>query len=613
MKILIIPFVFLFITLSISGQNNFHLRSEMEDGMAPFYHGVASGDPLSDAVILWTRITLDPLPDPDEIVPVEWKIATDIEMTNIVNSGIAYTFSERDYTVKVDVDGLDPYTCYYYSFEHDGISSIIGRTKTAANSTADSLRFAIVSCSDYAAGYFNSYASIVERDDIDAVIHLGDYLYEYVAVAGVDGRTVEPENEIVSLSDYRTRHSHYKLDKDLRNMHQQYPMISIWDDHESANDAWMGGAQNHNPVLEGDWHTRKASSKQAYFEWMPIRLNSEDSLRIYRTIEYGDLLTLYMCDTRLEGRDEQVGATSSEIDDPDRRLLGADQYDWLLNELQNSNSQWNILGQQVMMAPLEVFGLVLNPDQWDGYPAERERFYEDILSNDIENLVVLTGDIHTSWANNLPGENYNSSTGEGSLGVEYVITSVTSLGFPFNLPSVVITGANPHVQWANLTERGYLILDVNQNRVQGDWYLCETVFNSNTDFERATSYYVNTGETYLQEATEGTTRDFIDCSQAPFFDPNLSVMDFNSNPIVVLGAYPNPFEKDITIQYNAQTMQKTEFTITSMTGQVMKSFYFIPIQGLNYLKIDASELPSGNYIIGMKQNGKRLIKNVLRL
>ena len=609
----LVPFLLILITFSLKSQNDFHIRSELKAEMAPFYHGVASGDPLVDAVIIWTRITLEPLPDPDEVIPVEWKLATDSEMNTVVNSGTTYTSLEKDYTVKVDVTGLEPYTCYYYNFEYAGVTSITGRTKTAPQDTQDSLRFAVVSCSDYAAGYFNSYASIVERNDIDAVIHLGDYLYEYTAIAGVDGRTVEPENEIVSLSDYRTRHSHYKLDEDLRNMHQQYPMISVWDDHESANDSWTDGAQNHNPSLEGNWETRKASSKQAYFEWMPIRLNSEDTLRIYRTIKYGDLMTLFMCDTRLEGRDEQVGATSPELNDPNRSLLGENQYGWLLSELQNSTSQWNILGQQVMMAPLEVFGLVLNPDQWDGYPAERERFYGDILNNNIENLVVLTGDIHTSWANNLPGEDYNSSTGQGSLGVEYVVTSVTSLGFPFNLPSVVITGANPHVQWANLTERGYLILDVNQNRVQGDWYLCESVFDPNTNFERAKSYYVNSGETFLREASEGSTRDFIDCPQSSIFDPSVSVSDNDANPIVILGAYPNPFDKDITIQYNAMSAGKAEFTIVSMTGQTMKSFNFTPTQGLNYLKIDASEFPSGHYIIGIKQNGKQIAKNVLRL
>ena len=602
-----------FFPLTLLSQNDFHLRSELHGELAPFYHGVASGDPLSDAVIIWTRVTPDPLPLPEEVLAVNWQVATDIEMLNVINSGVAYTSEAKDYTVKVDVDGLSPYTCYYYKFEFDGVSSLNGRTKTAPENTVDSLRFAVVSCSDYAAGYFNSYASIVERDDIDAVIHLGDYLYEYIAIAGVDGRTVEPANEIITLSDYRTRHSHYKLDQDLRNMHQQYAMISVWDDHESANDAWKDGAQNHNPLTEGTWTNRKASSKQAYFEWMPIRENTEDSLRLYREIQYGDLMTLYMCDTRLEGRDEQVGATSPEINDTNRRLLGEDQYNWLLNQLQSSTSQWNILGQQVMMAPLEVFGLVLNTDQWDGYPAERDRFYGDILENDINNLVVLTGDIHTSWANNLPGDNYDASNSSGSMGVEFVITSVTSIGFPFSLPNEIITAANPHIQWSNLDQRGYLLLDVNQDRVQADWMLCESVFTSNTDVNRAKSYYVNDGETFLTESSEASERDIEACVQAPMFNPSLGISPLIENEIIMLGVYPNPFEKDITIQYNSARNKKITLTITSMDGRLINSFYFKPEIGMNYLKINGAMLDAGSYIMGIVDNGEVLSKKIIRL
>ena len=613
MKFLMLCFSFLFIYNTSIAQNDFHLRSELHTELAPFYHGVASGDPLSDAVIIWTRVTPDPLPLPEEVLEVSWQIATDMEMLNVINSGTAYTIEAKDYTIKVDVNGLSPYTCYYYKFEYDGISSIKGRTKTAPEGNIDSLRFAVVSCSDYAAGYFNSYASIVERDDIDAVIHLGDYLYEYAAVVGIDGRTPEPENEIISLSDYRTRHSHYKLDQDLRNMHQQYPMISVWDDHESANNSWTGGAQNHNESTEGLWTNRKASSKQAYFEWMPVRENSLDSLRLYRKINYGDLMTLYMCDTRLEGRDEQVGATSSEINDTNRRLLGDDQYNWLLSELQNSTSQWNVLGQQVMMAPLTALGLILNTDQWDGYPAERERFYNDILLNDINNLVVLTGDIHTSWANNLPGEDYNASTGDGSMGVEYVITSVTSVGFPFNLPSEIISAANPHIKWSNLDERGYLILDVNQNRVQGDWMFCDDVFSSNTDVTHAKSFYVNNEETFLVEISDPSMREFLDCSQTEMFDPSLGFNSIEHNQIVMLGAHPNPFEKDITVQYNSNGNEELELTLTSLSGQIIKSFYLKAKKGLNYLKIEGQTLSSGTYIIGIKENGVLLSKKVIRL
>ena len=613
MKVIALSFFLISLVFQSYTQNNFHLRSELHEELGPFYHGVASGDPLSNAVIIWTRVTPEPLPLPDEILEVNWEVATDIDMLNIINSGTAYTSEQKDYTIKVDVDGLSPYTCYYYRFDYEGTNSLTGRTKTAPENEIDSLRFAVVSCSDYAAGYFNSYASIVERDDVDAVIHLGDYLYEYTAIAGVDGRTVEPENEIISLSDYRTRHSHYKLDEDLRNMHQQYPVITVWDDHESANDAWTGGAQNHNATTEGLWENRKSNSKQAYFEWMPIRPSTIDSLRLYREIKYGDLMTLYMCDTRLEGRDEQVGATSSEINDTNRRLLGVDQYNWLLNKLENSTSQWNVLGQQVMMAPLEVLGLVLNPDQWDGYPAERERFYGDILENNINNLVVLTGDIHTSWANNLPGVNYDASSGSGSMGVEFVITSVTSVGFPFNLPTELITAANPHVKWSNLDQRGYLILDVNQERVQADWMLCESVFSSNLDFERAKSYYVNDGQSFLTEINEASERTFVECGQAEMFNPNLGLTPLLENDIIMLGVYPNPFEKEITVQYNSKANDKIKLTLSSMNGVIQKSFFFIPQVGLNYLKLDGQTLDKGSYVISIEIDGEILSQKIIRL
>ena len=613
MKISLISFLFFISFGNAYSQNDFHVRSELHPELAPFYHGVASGDPLSDGVIIWTRVTPEVPPNPGENINVNWRVSNDIDFTNVVASGIAITSDARDYTVKVDVNGLSPYTCYYYDFEYEGINSLIGRTKTAALNTSDSLRFAIVSCSDYAAGYFNSYASIVERDDIDAVIHLGDYLYEYVAIAGVDGRTVEPANEIISLSDYRTRHSHYKLDQDLRNMHQQYAMISVWDDHESANDSWKDGAQNHSPATEGTWTNRKASSKQAYFEWMPIRENTQDSVRLYRKIQYGDLMNLYMCDTRLEGRDEQVAATSSEINDTNRRLLGVDQYDWLQGELQNSTSQWNILGQQVMMAPLTALGLVLNTDQWDGYPAERERFNNDILNNNIENLVVLTGDIHSSWANDLPGPNYNSSTGQGSMGVEYVVTSVTSIGIPFNVPSEIITLANPHIKWSNLDKRGYLILDVNQNRIQGDWVFCDNVLTSNTNVSVANSFYVNDGEGFLEHTNDPSVREFVGCAQSPMFDENVGLVSVPSNQVIIVGVYPNPFEKDITIQYNSDGTEKIELSLIDMHGNTFKSFRFLPQKGLNYLKINGQDLHTGTYIIQMKSNGKLLSKKVIRL
>ena len=420
---------FLSLTIFISSFSQSHSpRKSLNPLLYPFFHGVASGDPISDAVILWTRFTDDTLSN--DSVEINWRIATDTSMSNVVNSGNGYAHLNNDWTFKVDASGLSPDTWYYYDFESLGYHSIRGRTKTAPTGDNDSARFAVVSCSNYEHGYFNAYRYLRNRNDFDAVLHLGDYIYEYEAggySAGIVDRENEPTNEIISLEDYRLRYSHYRLDDDLRALHQQYPFINVWDDHESANDSYVDGAQNHSPGTEGLWSDRKSNATQAYHEWLPIRSPVPGDLQIYRKINYGDLMTLYMLDTRLQGRSEQGGSSS----DPNRTILGQTQFSWLTNELKSSTSKWNVLGQQVMIAPLEVFGAALNDDQWDGYDYERNRLYDSIINNTVNNIVVLTGDIHTSWVNDIPLSNYDASNCTGSIGVEYVVTSVTSPGLGF--------------------------------------------------------------------------------------------------------------------------------------------------------------------------------------
>jgi alkaline phosphatase D len=597
---------------SLFSQNDYNVRSGLIPQLAPFYHGVAAGDPLSDRVIIWTRVTPNTPTQPGEVLTVNWKVASDVDMNNIVSTGSTTTSSLRDYTVKVDVTGLNPKTCYYYNFSFDGVNSLIGRMKTAPATNADSVRFAVVSCSDYENGYFNAYASIVERNDIDAVLHLGDYIYEYVAAAGVDGRIVVPENETVTLSDYRTRYSHYRLDTDLRNVHQQYAFITVWDDHETANNSWKDGAENHTEGTEGTWSARKSSGKQAYFEWMPVREQSADTTRLYRKITYGNLLNLYMLDTRLEGREEQLGATDAATNDPDRTILGIDQYNWLANELENSTAQWNILGQQVMMAPLKAFGAILNTDQWDGYPAERTKLYNHILENNIQNLVVLTGDIHTSWANDLPHTGYNSSTGIGSAGVEYVITSVTSSSSPVGFPSSIISASNPHIKWSDLTKKGYLVLDVNAQRVQGDYWFCNTITTPTTTVSLGNKFHVNTGERFLRNSSIESSRNHSNCIQAPMIDPIINVTNLN-NSLVWIGAYPNPFEKEITVQYNTPKQGRINVKVLSQDGKLLQSKDYHTLNGLNYLKIDGENLNSGIYQIQITDNKSNKLVRMVKL
>jgi alkaline phosphatase D len=399
--------------------------------LAPFLHGVASGDPLPDGVVIWTRVT------PADGAPTEvtWRIALDADLVQVVRQGSLTTDASRDHTAKVDVRGLEANRWYFFEFEALGARSIVGRTRTAPAGAVESLRFGVVSCSNFQGGFFNAYARLAERNDLDAVVHLGDYLYEYGNGDDRYGpgtgelasaRDHQPPTEMVSLADYRLRHANYKLDPDLRRLHQLYPWIVTWDDHESTNNSHRDGAQNHQ-AEEGDWSARKAAAQQAYAEWMPIRV--ADPAKIYRSLRFGDLLDLIVMDTRLEGRDREVGSTGStilsgaEIDDPARQMISAAQRTMVFDALSRPGATWKVVAQQVILgqwngggAPAlpalpdqPIFkprtgGNALNPDQWDGYTAERDRLFSHIRSAGVDNVVVLTGDVHTSWALDLTEE-----------------------------------------------------------------------------------------------------------------------------------------------------------------------------------------------------------------
>jgi alkaline phosphatase D len=465
-----------------------------------FLHGVASGDPLQDRVILWTRVTPARL---DGGVAVQWRIATNHRLRNPIAAGTAVTDPQRDYTVKVDASGLEPGRTYYYGFRCEGVDSPLGRTRTLPTGAVAALRFASVSCSNYPYGYFNAYRRIAERHDLDFVLHLGDYLYEYPlgsyanpALAGI--RDVAPTHEIVTLADYRLRHALYKTDADLQELHRQHPMICVWDDHESANDAWRDGAENHNPEQgEGDWNVRRAAAVRAYHEYLPIRMSLQGREQIYRRFQFGDLADLMMLDTRLHGRDLQAAFKGSPvlsmndpvIVDPNRSLLGFDQEAWLYAELSGSQSRgarWRFVGQQVMMAQLAAPGTngatTLNPDQWDGYAPSRQRLFRHLTDNYIDNTVVLTGDIHSGWCNDLAfnpwdSSGYDSNTGRGVVGVEFVSPAISSPGpIPNPAEAVPTAGAlratSPHMKYVDLYRRGYVLIDADRDRVQGEiWHV----------------------------------------------------------------------------------------------------------------------------------------------
>lgn len=472
-----------------------------------FTHGVASGDPLATSVIIWTRVSPEPADDSAQPLDVWFEVALDPEFASRVEVGWFATDATRDYTVKVDVQGLKPGQTYYYRFKSLGRTSPIGRTRTTPDGEVDRLRFGVVSCANYTSAYFHAYGYVANRHDLDAVIHLGDYIYEYGpgGLGGnleMPGRVLDPPYEILTLEDYRRRYACYRLEAELQECHRQHPFILIWDDHETANNSWPGGAQNHTEGSEGSWETRKAGALKAYFEWMPVRDNDEQ--RLWRTIRYGDLVDLIMLDTRLWGRDETTNDREGQLS-AERTLLGADQEEWLAQQLATSKAKWRVIGQQVMMGQLKVSaglkeeggGTIINTDQWDGYEASRDKFFKALTDNSVDNVVVLTGDIHTSWAIDLhPDPNnsavYNPESGEGALAVEFVTPGISSPGLK-NSPLVqrAIDRSNPHIKWYDLEHRGYIVLDVTAERVQSTWYLVEDATSAQTRqyFGQAYSVY----------------------------------------------------------------------------------------------------------------------------
>lgn len=583
-------------------------RSNLDETLAPFYHGVASGDPLPEAVIIWTRITL-----PDENpVSVSWRMAFDTSFTAVVASGSTNVGPATDWTVQVDVTGLDADTWYYYEFEHNGQRSIMGRTHTAPVGGVEQLRFGVVSCSNYEHGLFNAYKSLAQRNDIDAVLHLGDYIYEY-EVGGYSinmaGRTNEPPNEIITLEDYRTRYSHYRLDSDLREIHRQYPFIVIWDDHESANDSWYGGAENHTPASEGPWSDRKAAAIRANEEWIPMRKpDPNDIERIYRDFSYGSMADILMLDTRLYARDLQGSGAGQN-----RNLLGHAQRQWLYGNLSGSTSKWKVVGQQVMVAPLVILGIPVNTDQWDGYPGERDSLLSHLRDNDIDNAVILTGDIHTSWGNDLR-LGAGTFTPGTPVAVEFVVTSVTSPGFPFNVGSGIIQSSNQHVKYLDLTRHGYLILDLTDAAAQSDWYYVSTKTDPLFTTSYGAGWKTNDGDNFLSQASEATVggnypplAPMLSSSPVSITDPSVHLDG------ILVSAYPNPFIDRFIVQFNCFEPVHVAATLHEISGKkVIDRDMGIMQLGLHYLEMEVPDLPSGIYTFSLSVGKERMTRNMIK-
>jgi alkaline phosphatase D len=496
-----------------------------------FGYGVASGDPTADAVVIWTRATPPPGPGEPAATPgsglgrpleVRWEVAVDEEFRDVVRRGRITTTAHRDHTVKVDVRGLRTYTRYWYRFQAAGATSPVGRTRTAPDEpgTLHALRLALVSCSNYTSGYFGAYASIGKRDDLDFVLHVGDYLYEYGngedrygpdSLVGV--RDSEPATETIDLLGYRLRHALHKADDDLRLAHRQHPWITIFDDHEVTNNTWDSGAENHNVESDGDFPGRRRAAYRAYLEWMPFRLPDQrfvphQGTRFFKRFTFGPLGDLSVLETR-QNRSRQVDvpgftktgggfipigdpAVDGQLADPERHIAEPEQLAWLKDGV-SAARPWHLVGNQVILGPVRWPGAVLgapasltliNSDQWDGYRQDQQELLEHLGSRSADqgDTVVLTGDIHSSWAIDLVAA---TDTGPGyrSVGVEFVTPFYESAAARLAGEQVEVVvqatrgatdsvvAANPWVRYLDGVGHGYTLIDVTPERVQADFYL----------------------------------------------------------------------------------------------------------------------------------------------
>ncbi|WP_274016422.1 alkaline phosphatase D family protein [Vibrio parahaemolyticus] len=522
-----------------------------------FAHGVASGDPTQAQVIIWTRVTTAA-----SYVDVSWQVASDMEFSNVVQSGVFTTDTGRDFTVKVDVQNLNANSQYYYRFMVGEMMSEVGQTQTLPEDGVEKASMAVVSCANYPAGYFHVYREILnqhEQSPFDVVLHLGDYIYEYGAGgyasedAAALGREPSKGTECITLDDYRKRYAQYRQDADLQALHAKLPMIAVWDDHELANDTWKNGAENHQDD-EGSFIDRRAAAAAAWTEWLPVRENTFSNMLIYRQFSFGNLVNLMMLDTRLVGRDkpldyfslsaptmEAIGGLVAQSRSADRELLGTEQLAWLMKEFNTHDAKWNVLGQQVLMSRMELpssvmtamfqlftsteekkteallavntaitgyladpsadpISLPYNLDAWDGYYVEREKVYQ-LAKASSGNFVCLAGDTHNAWASELKDVSNNP------IGVEFATSSVSSPGLEeyLALDPVAIAQMEytlPHLvselQWADIKQRGFMRVTFTADAAQSTWYLVSTIKDK--------KYQVTTKSA---STTNGTTLDII--------------------------------------------------------------------------------------------------------
>ncbi len=475
----------------------------------PFTLGVASGDPTSDGVVLWTRLAPDPLNGggmPPNRVEVEWQIATDEQMGKVVKKGRATATPDLAHSVHVEVRGLEPARWYWYRFKTGSHVSDIGRTRTAPDpkKPLDKLSFAFASCQHYEAGYFTAYQHMA-HEEIELVVHLGDYIYEGAMRPGRPRQHTGPE--LASLSDYRNRYALYRNDPDLQKAHALFPWIVTWDDHEVDNN--YAGDKSEDGVARDAFLERRANAYQAYYEHMPLRRESMPkgaSLHLYRRLAFGDLAEFSVLDTR-QYRTDQPCDDGNKPQCPaalaaEATLLGQEQEQWFLDGLSRSRAKWNIIAQQVMMAkvdrragPEQAYAM----DQWSGYEAARNRILQYLHEKHPSNPVVLTGDIHSNWVADLKLD--FSDEKSPTVGTEFVGTSITSGGNGADsLPAVeAYLPENPHVHFYN-NQRGYVRCLLTPDKWQTDYRVLPFVEKPGADISTRVSFVVESGRPGAQRS-----------------------------------------------------------------------------------------------------------------
>ncbi|MFN8394093.1 MAG: alkaline phosphatase D family protein [Bacteroidia bacterium] len=564
-----------------------------DTAQAPFLWGVGSFDPTADHVILWTKV--DPQGGSSPIT-LHWETFGDAALTQPIGNGTAMASSTTNWTAKYDVSYPAAGTYYWYRW-HDGNGhySAVGRTKTAPTGMVPQLRMAVMSCSSIFSGYFNAYRRIGERNDLDLVIHLGDYIYDFVDQDEQVRVPVPAPIDPQTLAEWRDRQDYYLLDPDLRLARQNHPWTVIWDNHD----------------VDGDSPQHMADAIQAFQEYVPMRLqNSGQPDKIYRSLSYGELVDLHLTDVETQ-RDMDT------LPNGDWSIMGNAQWDWLSQSISASNARWHLIGNEKMFTQFSTAGLgslisfgdgpVADSSAWDGYNADRVRLLDYLDQNGIDNTIILSGDIHMSFICDAPSDynNYDPGTGSGSKAMEFLPTSISRgnfdeagiTGFLAQLVQVAIETANPHHVHSELTSHGYGILDIRPDTATAEfWY--SPILQISTSESFSTGYYAVTGENHWRRSAISSPTGLITALPAP--DEVLPMR---------VEVFPNPVRDYATLRWTEPRGKSAKISILeSSTGRVVATPGEIGHTFSNHAerRLDLRDLPSGHYQILLESSSQSL-------